>query len=271
MPIRLADRIYYNFETLLFDASTESKNFGNDVLYYRQFANNPDLAANVKEDVWEAGGIKTWLTTAETMDIVSDSADDTVSGGTGARVLRLSGVDDNGDLITEIVTLNGLTPVTTTQSFKEINRFLVAASGSANWNVGNITITSSGTATTQGYLVATHSISQQSHFYIPNGYTGFQVNHDFSVYRKIGGAGTRAAEFEIDVFNSIAESQSHVVTVGLSSTGSGVSRIVPRIPVGIPGNSRLKIQATAELIDTAVTSITEILCLKGDFNTITIT
>jgi hypothetical protein len=97
------------------------------------------------EDVWNGQGIYTGQPEnfiAETLTVVSSSAEDAV-GSTGAHTLQLLGLDQNGLEISEIVTLTGLTPVTTTQAFWRCSRNTVLSAGSARVNIGEITVAAS--------------------------------------------------------------------------------------------------------------------------------
>ena len=89
----------------------------------------------------------THLTTASTLDVVSDSSNDDGSpAGTGAQTILITGLDANRKTQTEILTMDGTTTVTTTKTYLGVNRIVVLSSGSTNSNVGNITVT----ATTGG-------------------------------------------------------------------------------------------------------------------------
>ena len=81
---------------------------------------------------------------ASLISIISDSPNDT-SSGTGAKTVIITGVGysdpsnpNDGEEITETVTLNGKTLVQTTKYYFCIYNFIVASVGSGNKNVGNI-------------------------------------------------------------------------------------------------------------------------------------
>ena len=79
----------------------------------------------------------------QTLSVVSASAND-ASGGTGARTVEIQGLDSNWNLLTETVTMNGLTPVVTTQEhFLRVFRARVVTAGSLQSNAAQITITGS--------------------------------------------------------------------------------------------------------------------------------
>ena len=104
---------------------------------FRKFGMNPDLDAGT-EEVWPLGTVKTLPTSAAVISIVSDDAADTAAG-TGGRTIHIRGLDANYNQIEETVTLNGLTPVVTTQLFLRVNFMWVVTAGSGQVNAGNIT------------------------------------------------------------------------------------------------------------------------------------
>ena len=116
-----------------------------------------------------------WMTTAETIDIVSDDANDT-SAGTGARTLRLVGLDASWNKQTEDYTLNGTSTVNGASSFIRILRAFILTSGTyqspTGTNVGNITFTSQ-TQGEQAYMQEGKGKTTGSRWTIPAGYDGY--------------------------------------------------------------------------------------------------
>lgn len=105
-----------------------------------KFGANPDIDTAAAEDVWNGGGDYTGFPTgaAETVEAFSDDAADT-SAGTGARTLRLVGLDANFVEQTVDVTLSGVTPVVTTETWARLSRMYVLTAGSGAENAGLIT------------------------------------------------------------------------------------------------------------------------------------
>jgi len=75
--------------------------------------------------------------TAVTVDVASDSANDT-SAGTGLRTVLIIGLDSDGAAQSEIITLNGQTEVTSSNTYSAINAFRGLTTGSGNKSAGNI-------------------------------------------------------------------------------------------------------------------------------------
>ena len=95
------------------------------------------------EDIWGQGGNWNQPSSGVLHNIKSSSAADT-SAGTGARTIKMAGLDQNFNLTEETVTTNGTTDVITTGKFIIVNRMLVATAGTGNGNAGTITATASG-------------------------------------------------------------------------------------------------------------------------------
>lgn len=102
----------------------------------------------------DGGGVYTFPASALQMSLVSSSASDTMQ-------VLLTGLDADRAELTELVTLTGTTPVTTTNSFLRINGAQIT-SGS---NVGNITISNSGT--TYAYIEAGYGVHQAAIYSTP--------------------------------------------------------------------------------------------------------
>jgi len=115
---------------------------------------NPNVGKTF-ETVWDIGGTYTAPTGAETWEIVSDSTDDDGSPtGTGAQSIIITGLDTSYVAQTEIVTLNGTTPVVTTRTdWFRPRSIVVIASGSNKSNVGTITLRVSGGGATRSTIL----------------------------------------------------------------------------------------------------------------------
>ena len=101
------------------------------------FGYNADVGDTAEETIWDQGGLYSYLTAASTVSLSSSSAND-ASAGTGARTVRLYGVDSAGNFATEDFTLNGQTLVNGTTSWWRLNRLEVLTAGSGAINAGDI-------------------------------------------------------------------------------------------------------------------------------------
>jgi len=104
-----------------------------------------DVVGNTEETVWSQGEIYSHPTVATIMTVSSSSANDTAAG-TGARTVRVYGLDADYNEIDELITLNGQTAVSTTKSYLRTFRMIVLSAGSIGHNDGIIYM-GSGTVT----------------------------------------------------------------------------------------------------------------------------
>lgn len=151
---------------------------------WNKWAYNPDIDIGT-ETVWSTGGTFTRIVTARTLSIVSTSANDT-SAGTGARTIGITGVDANWNEQTVVVTLNGTTPVVTTETWLGVNRISVYSAGSGGTNAGVITATATTEATIQSEIPVGLGTTQTGFFFVPQNH---QVLMDWlyvSLYKASG-------------------------------------------------------------------------------------
>ena len=100
-----------------------------------KFGRNPNVATNI-ETVWEHGGIYEYLTTASQIFIYSASSDDGV-GQIGAIKVTVQGLDENYNIISEELTVNG---AGSTLTFFRVYRAFITDAGSSGYNKGHLII-----------------------------------------------------------------------------------------------------------------------------------
>jgi len=148
------------------------------------FGYNPTIQANIEETIWTFAGIYQHAPSATVMTVSSNNANDSATG-TGARTVFIRGVNGNGKEQNEIVTLNGQTAVSTTNSFEEINEVVVITVGSGGKNAGQIfvgtgTVTAGVPAQVYGHILAGENKSLMGHWTVPIDYTGYLIHGDVS-------------------------------------------------------------------------------------------
>lgn len=140
-----------------------------------KFGRNDDLDAGT-EYVWSGGGTWAAPTTARTHDIASTDANDT-SAGTGARTIRVYGLDANYDLIEETVTMNGTSNVATANTYTMIYRMHLLTTGTGQTNAGTITATAQTDATVTARIEVGVGQTQMAIYAVPRNTTGYIVNY----------------------------------------------------------------------------------------------
>jgi hypothetical protein len=153
---------------------------------FRGSGSNADVDMAAEEDIWNVGGALTYLASVETLTVESSSANDT-SAGTGARTVIVEGLDSTYAEISETVTMNGTTQVTTANSYIRLHRLSVATAGSGATNAGTITVKPSvTTAATQGAIQIGEARSRGSHFTVPLGKNAFFMSASLSIGKAAG-------------------------------------------------------------------------------------
>ena len=125
---------YPNIES--FDLAVASGDLSPTYKQIYKFGQNASVGNSV-ETIWQQGGLYSYPPSATTMTVSSSDTNDT-SAGTGARTIQILGLDGDYNEISETITMNGQTAVTTTNSFLRVNRALVLTAGSGGANAGII-------------------------------------------------------------------------------------------------------------------------------------
>lgn len=142
------------------------------------FAGNNDAIGSANyETLSNVGGLYKYLLTAQTIDIVSDNLADSGQGGmnpigAGIRALLMNGLDANWRPISELIIMDGTNPVTTTNSYIRVFGVIAFAVGAAEYAVGTITGTSSGSADTLFNILPQESNAENGIYTVPDGFTG---------------------------------------------------------------------------------------------------
>lgn len=146
-----------------------------------------ELSISFFGTVWNANppSMYKYLAAAQTVQLSSTSAND-ATAGTGARSVKVKGLDGNYDLIEEVVTMNGQTPVTTTNQFFRILNLDVSTYGTLSRNAGDIylgsgTVTSGVNNIVHGFIFRNSSYSSMGVYTVPRGYTLIAFDAEYSV------------------------------------------------------------------------------------------
>lgn len=94
-------------------------------LFERVFASG--TISTTESPIWSGGSTYEFIDTPEIVNVVSDNLNDTLAG-TGAQKIKIIGFDA-GIIKSEIVDLNGTTPVATTNSYDFVHRMFVVQAG----------------------------------------------------------------------------------------------------------------------------------------------
>jgi hypothetical protein len=141
-------------------------------------------------DITSSNNVYAWPQTASTLEVISLSGDDDVAG-TGARKIKIVGLNASWEEIEEEVDTNGLLASTpTTNSFLRVNDAYVTESGTyststAGGHAGNITIRNSGAGLSHGVIKVEDGMqlgyAHTGRFTVPKGWTAIPLNLSFTV------------------------------------------------------------------------------------------
>ena len=107
-------------------------------------------------------------------DCVSDDANDTLLGS-GARTFFIEGLDTNYDYISETINFDGLTPVTTINSYLRVWGGFVATAGGTMANEGELVCDNSVSGDILIGIGPNVGVSKLGQFTIPAGQTGYVI------------------------------------------------------------------------------------------------
>jgi hypothetical protein len=103
--------------------------------FIHKFGRNPSVGG-APETIWQHGGIYNYLSSASTVFVSSNDADDNPTGN-GAQTVTILGLDANYNQIEATQPVNNLVGTT---EFLRVYRAFVASAGSTGTNEGNVII-----------------------------------------------------------------------------------------------------------------------------------
>jgi len=133
-----------------------------------KFGQNTDIDTGTAEDVW-TGPTATLVppTQARIHSLASTDNVDDKAGGDGALTVEVQYLDTDWLEATEVVTLDGTTPVAMTGAAVFINRMFVKTAGANGINTGVISATAAVDATVSSTIPAGEGQTQQAVYAIP--------------------------------------------------------------------------------------------------------
>lgn len=167
---------------------------GSTTLY--KFGYNGDVTST-EETIWTPGGDINYRDDAITVEVSSSNINDT-SGGTGARTIKVIGVDENYNQIEEDITMGGTNIVTGEKNFLRVFRSFVTSAGTSETNIGTITIRSSDTDVTMAEIPVNgggEGQTQMAVYTVPAGKTLYVNQLTFTA--SVSGTGNKYATIKL--------------------------------------------------------------------------
>lgn len=184
-----------------------------------KFGHNTDIdTGTAPEDITSLGGSKLFPTAASTISTVSTDAADSAAG-TGIRTIRIQGLDSDYVEVHEDITLNGLTPVVTTQTFIRVYRLYGLTAGSNQRAVGSIVATHSEGDISE--IQPSTGQSQDATYTVPLNHTLYVDRFTSSLERTASGSGAEV-HFETMVFGSNVWREHASISIMASGTSYAI-------------------------------------------------
>lgn len=155
-----------------------------------KFGLNTDVdTGSTPEDLWGNGGLYTGfpVSDVEPIEVLSSSADD-AAAGTGLRTVTIQGLDADWNRASETLTLDGVTPVQSVNTYRRVHTMQGVTAGSGGFNVGTITVRHA-TTETNIFLVMQPLTNQTncSGFTVPANHSGYLLSTFGSLRGSVNG------------------------------------------------------------------------------------
>lgn len=217
---------------------------------WNKFGYNNDVDSAAQETIWSVGGLYQKMSAPDTLDVVSTSANDD-SGGTGCTGVIIYGVDENWDTQIEVVTMDGLTPVTTTNQWCGVNRVSIYAAGTGQTNDGVITATKTTGGTTHAQMPAGEGTTQHAFLYVPRNHI-FLADWLYLNALKLSGGGNPRVTFKGVVFSNVSNAYYEVFRKQIDTQVENTLDVRPSQPFVVGEQSILEFRAETDTNNTEV-------------------
>jgi hypothetical protein len=162
------------------------------------FAASNNVGTGTLQTLWENTGTTSYAfpSTAAQMHITSSSATDT-----GTASVLINGLDSSWNLISETITLNGTTVLTTVNSYLRVNNMVMVtpATGQTS-NVGTITLKNLANSVTYAQITPAYGRTAMSIYSVPSGYT-LWVNN-INIFSGDGNGGNAYINYQAKATNN---------------------------------------------------------------------
>ena len=215
-----------------------------------KFGQNEDLNTATYEDIWDGGGIYTWPTngTAPITHIYSTGVD--------VQPIEIQGLDINGILTSQTITLTGTTVAALTTPLWRC--FRMRNVGTLDIGVGNIVHASdSGKVVSYAQINNGNNQTLMAIYTIPAGKTGYLyqgTNNLSDVTRGVSASGRLWMRQYGGVFQVKK-------TFGVSSDGSGFINVKNIFPVKLPARTDIRIDGISSANGVTMNTTFEILLI----------
>lgn len=141
-----------------------------------------------QSDIWTPDIVKVYPDVAAPAGIVSDDIEDAMTMS-GTRVLFLEGLDEDFNLVSELINLDGTTKVASTKTYRRILKAVSSLVGGNGENVGVVSIDIDGVlqARIENTVGLTINTNLGAHFTVPRGKRAYVLKCMVIVSSSVGG------------------------------------------------------------------------------------
>lgn len=223
-----------------------------DVTVWNKFGYNLDVDTASEELIASYGGSINIMTSADTLDVVSSSTNDTAAG-TGVRAVYIIGIDENSVEQEELVSMNGTTPVTTSNQWLGINRVYAISAGSGGSAAGTITIDdTSNSVGVQATIPQGSNVTQQCLFHVPISKTFLAKWLVLNGRKLSGGGGSPRITFKGYSYSRVTGMTYEIFRAKIDTDVENNIEYSPNVPFPVGGREVLYFTATTDTNNTAV-------------------
>ena len=217
--------------------------------YVRRGGINRDIDAAATEDICPGGTIN-WQTSAVAMEIISTDVDDVASTGTGARTVKVVGLDSSWNEQLETISMNGTTAVASVNNYRFVDRAEIVTTGSSETNEGDITVRTVSGSNAVAVMPAGYGQNWTAAYTIPAGKTGFLV----SWYNHLLAATDGSMEMRLMVAEDGVGWRT-ILIHELTRAGSGYSHVdEDDLLLQLAQKTRIKVTGTSSAANLAVST-----------------
>lgn len=228
--------------------------------FINKFGYNLTVSNTGEHTIRSQGGLYSVPSAAETMSVVSSSANDT-AGGTGAREIRIICVNEDYDEVVITMIPNGTTPVVTTETCFAINKVEVIEAGSGKTNAGDFVLTQTTSGLSLRAMPAGDSVSQSCTYMVPRNFSAFVEEVEFSSIKQGSGAP------EVIIFSNLQDSTSGVIKrifrASFDTLAEGTVRAPNPFGSPLPEKSAIWFNASSDVNNTQVACRIKVLLISN--------
>ena len=230
-----------------------------------KFGHNEDVDTGTNADIWAWGGQAagdpemTYPTVAETLTVVSTSTADS-SAGTGANTILINCIGSDGVEVLLSVTMNGTTPVITTQTCLFVNRVQLTSSGSGDTNAGDIKVSNTTSGNVLGWVEAGTSVTHQLLYRVPSN-RRCHINNIYVTVNKLAAGGSPRAIFYFKSFTNSGIDTEYIIRRELIDASTESTREFPNFrDRALLPDEIVTIEVETSVNDTQVSGAMDITC-----------